>query len=53
MIHKRVIDELKYNKYLRESGKQISIPFPFEKFSEYYPGVQKARYTIVTANSKV
>lgn len=53
MIYKRVLEELKYNKYIRESGKEISIPFPFERFSNYFPGIQKARYTIVTANSKV
>ena len=48
-----VFDQIKENKRLRESGKDISIPFPFARFSEEIPGMQKGRYIITTANSKV
>lgn len=54
MIFKRVLEELKSNKELRKSGKDIIIPWlNLPKFSTVLPGVQKARYIIVTANSKV
>lgn len=53
MILNKVIEELKRNKSLREMGKDITIPFPFPRFSKFIPGVQKGRYYIVTANSKV
>lgn len=53
MIYNRVLDELKLNKHLREQGKDIAIPFPFERFGKFIPGIQKGRYIIVTANSKV
>lgn len=48
-----VHDQILKNKQLREEGKDISIPFPFPRFSEEIPGIQKGRYIIVTANSKV
>ncbi len=48
-----VSEELEKNKLLREQGKDIVIPFPFKRFSQYVPGTQKGRYIIVTANSKI
>lgn len=41
------------NKRLREEGKDISIPFPFPRFSEEIPGIQQGRYIITTAGTKV
>lgn len=53
-IFQRVLDELKYNKERREAGKDICIPWlGFPKLSKVIPGVQRGRYVIVTANSKV
>lgn len=49
----RVLKEIKENKKLREEGKDLLIPFPFPRFSKYVPGIQKGRYFICTANSKV
>ncbi len=53
MLVKEVIEQIKRNKEMRESGKDISIPFPFPRFSKHIPGIQKGRYYIVTANQKV
>ena len=54
MIYKRVVDELKNNKKIRLEGKDIAIPWlNLPKLSTVIPGVQKGRYIIVTANSKV
>jgi len=53
MIYNRVFEEIAENKRLREEGKHIVIPFPFPRFSRYVPGIQKGRYIICTANSKV
>jgi len=48
-----VFNQILENKSLREQGKDICIPFPFPRFSAEIPGIQKGRYYIVTANSKV
>jgi replicative DNA helicase len=48
-----VLDQIKANQIRRREGKIIAIPFPFPRFSVYTPGIQKGRYIIVTANSKV
>ncbi len=52
-LYKRILEELKRNKELREKNQEIAIPFPFKRFSEYIPGIQKGRYFIVTASQKV
>ena len=52
-IFDRVIGDIKKNKQLREEGKDIMLPFPFARFANYVPGIQKGRYIIVTANSKI
>ena len=36
-----VHDQILKNKQLREEGKDISIPFPFPRFSEEIPGIQR------------
>lgn len=52
-LYNRVLTELKTNKQLRESNQEIAIPFPFKRFSEYIPGIQKGRYYLLSANQKV
>lgn len=52
-LFKSVQEQIIENKRLRESGKDISIPFPFPRFSEEIPGIQKGRYIITTAASKI
>lgn len=49
----RVLKEIKENKKLREEGKDLLIPFPFPRFANYVPGIQKGRYYICTASSKI
>ena len=44
------------NKLRRErllSGKYNCIPFPFLRFRKIYPGVEKGKFIIITANQKV
>lgn len=50
---KDVIAAAKANYQRVMSGQDINIPFPFQKFSKYVPGIQQKRYYIVTANAKV
>jgi hypothetical protein len=50
---KKVIEELKRNKQLREEGKYIGLPVPFPRMKEKFPYITRGRYIIVTANSKV
>ncbi len=53
-IYKRTVEELKANKQARLSGKDIVIPWKnLPKLSTVLPGIQRGRYIIVTANSKV
>jgi len=53
-IIERVIEELKENKQKRLKGEDILIPWlNLPKLSTVLPGVQKGRYVIITANSKV
>ena len=54
MIFDRVKEELKDNKQKRLRGEDILIPWlNLPKLSTVLPGIQKGRYIIVTANSKV
>lgn len=53
LIFDRVLDTMSTNKLLREQGRDINIPIPFPRMARYLPGIQKGRYYIVTANSKV
>ena len=48
-----VKENILVNKRLREECKDISIPFPFARFSEEIPGIQQGRYFICTAGTKV
>lgn len=53
-IYQRVKEELLTNKKLKEEGKHIAIPWPnLPKLSTVLPGIQRGRYYICSANSKV
>jgi hypothetical protein len=52
-LYKRILEELRKNKQLRENNQEIAIPFPFSRFSKFIPGIQKGRYYIISANQKV
>lgn len=49
----KVYSKILENKELKESGKQLSITPPFPRFAEKFPGFEKSRYYIFTANSGV
>lgn len=53
MLFDDVIKGLEDNKIKREKGEIIAIPFPFKRFSKYIPGIQRGRYIICTASTKV
>lgn len=48
-----VILELESNKYKRESGELIAIPWTLPRLSNVLPGISKGRYVICSANQKV
>jgi len=53
-IFERVYADIEKNKLLRENGLYTCIPWvDLPKFSTVIPGIEKERYTIVTASSKV
>lgn len=49
----KILSKITENKELKESGKQLSITPPFPKWATMYPGFQKGRYHIYTANSGI
>jgi len=53
MQFNRTLSSLKSNKQLREEGKHITIPTPFKRFNEYFPGIQQSKYYLISANQKV
>lgn len=52
-IFNRVKTTIKVNKQIRESGGYVAIPWELPRLSTILPGIQRAKYQIVTANSKV
>jgi len=53
-INDRVIQTIEQNAQIRDSGGYIAIPWiNLPKLSACIPGIQKGRYYLVTANSKV
>ena len=52
LIYDRVLATIKENKRLRESGKDICIPFPFNGLTKYLPGIEQGTYYLVTGNQK-
>lgn len=47
-----VVNNIENRKRRMESGKWNSIPCPFPKLSQYYGGIEKGKYEMVTANKK-
>lgn len=52
-IFERVKSNIVSNKIIRESGGFTCIPWELPRLSNVLPGIQRAKYIIVTANSKV
>ena len=52
-IYSRVKQTLKQNKQNRLDGKLNCIPWSFKRLTKVLPGIQKERYQIITASSKV
>ena len=51
--YKRFLDKLKTRRQRILDGKINSIPLPFPRFKRWWPGIEKKRYTILSANQKV
>ena len=52
-LSKRCILKIKERRDRVLSGKINSIPLPFKRFRNTYPGAEKGRYVLITANQKV
>lgn len=52
-IFDEIFKKLKGNLQKKKEGKVTSIGFPFERFSNKFPGWEKSTQTIITANSGV
>jgi len=52
-LFKDSVDRIKKNKLNADNGRPNSIPFPFERFNKYVPGIIKGHGVIVTAGSGV
>lgn len=48
-----VLNTLKERKSRVESGLLNCIPFPFPRFRNWVPGIERAKYIVLTANQKV
>ena len=53
MDYRRLLDKLKTRRQRILDGKINCIPLPFPRFRIWWPGIEKKRYTIITANQKV
>lgn len=49
----KIIQELKERRDRIISGKYNCIPLPFKRFKSLFPGTEKRKYIIITANQKV
>lgn len=50
---KEALAKLKKNKEIRESGKQVCIPYPFPRLSEVLPGIERGQNIAVTAGTGI
>ena len=48
-----VNEENKLRKQRIEEGKYNCLSFPFERFRRIYPGFEKGKYILITANQKI
>lgn len=51
-LYNDMVSNIERRKIRRESGKFNAIPCPFPKLSEFYSGIEKGKYEMVTANKK-
>ena len=51
-LFNKVLTNIENRKRRVEEGRYNSIPCPFPKLSEYYSGIEKGKYELVTANKK-
>ncbi len=49
----KVVQKIEEARDRKVSGKLNCIPTAFERFSNYYEGIERGKYTLVTANAKV
>lgn len=54
MIYDRVLNNIKKNKRIKESGGIVAIPWSkqFPRLSKVLPGVRRGQYTIITSGTK-
>jgi len=52
LFHK-TLASIEKAKTRKDSGLLNCIPCPFPRFGEYWPGIERAKYTLITANAKV
>lgn len=49
----RVLNNIKERKQRALDGKYNCVPLPFPRFKNIFPGIERCRYIIITANQKV
>lgn len=52
MLYQNVLEELSSNKEKRKSGDVIAIPWSLPRLSTVLPGIEKGRYTLISATAK-
>lgn len=52
-LFNQVVNRIEEARDKKVAGKLNCIPVPFERFSNYYEGIERGKYTLVTANAKV
>lgn len=50
---REALGKLKKNKEIRESGKQVCIPYPFPRLREVLPGIERGQHIGVTAGTGI
>lgn len=49
----KVFQDLVDRKERAEKGEYNCLPLPFPRFRKYFPGIERGKYLIITANQKV
>lgn len=52
-LYQKALQNIQLSKERKDSGLLNCIPSPFPRFAEYWPGTEKGKYSLVTANAKV
>lgn len=53
MAFAKILDNLKNRKRRAENGLYNCLPFPFERFRIFFPGIEQGQFVLITANEKV